>query len=121
MILILAIPIAILRTLGASKNVKVVSWPFLKTKMAMLLIIVKEGGCMLSSEGSGMTMSMPITLLITGLLLVRLSVTSSEMYSKRNFHSYIFALGDGRLRHCGKRITTAGSSLYWLDKLGRHD
>jgi hypothetical protein len=114
------IPIAILRTLGAFKNMKVVSWLSLKTKMTKSLIIVKESGCILSSEDFGMTALMQITLQITGPLLVRLFVTSSETYLKRNSHSYASVLGDGRSRRCGKRITTAGNALYWLDKLGRH-
>jgi hypothetical protein len=120
MILILVIPIAIPRTLGASKNMKVVSWLSLKMKTARSLIIVKESGCILSSKDSEMTALMQITLRITGPLLVRLFVTSSETYLKRNSHSYASVLGDGRSRHCGKRITTAGNTLYWLDKLGRH-
>ena len=42
-----------------------------------------------------------------------------RFHLKKSFHFFVFVLGDGRLRHCGRRTTTAGNGLYWLGKLGR--
>jgi hypothetical protein len=88
-------------------------------KMARLSIIVKGSSYMLSSEASETTTSTQIALLITGPQRAPLFMTSSKIYSKRNFHFYVFAWGDRRLRHCGRRITTAGNGPYWLGMLRR--
>ena len=119
MILISATVIVILTTTRESQNEKVVFWLSWKKKMAKLLIVMKGSGCMLNSEASGTTTSTPIVPLITGPLQVQLFVTSSETYLKKNFLFYVFAMGDGKLRPYGKRITTAGSGPCWLGKPGR--
>lgn len=91
------IVIVILGTTRVSQNVKAVFSLSLKTKMARLLITVKGSSCMLSYVASGMTTLTQDALPITGPLWVPLFMTSSEIYSRKNFHFYAFALGDGRL------------------------
>lgn len=103
-----------------SQNENVVFWPSLKTKMARSLVVTKESDYMLSSGASGMTTSTRTTLPITGPPQVPLFATSSEIRWKKNFLSYVSALGDGRSRHCGRRTTTAGNDPLWLGKLGGH-
>ena len=120
MILIPATVIVILMMMKEPQNGEAALWLSWKIKMERSLIVMKGSGCMLSSKASGMTTLTPIAPLITGHLQVPLFVTSSEMYSKKNFHFYVFVLGNGRLRHYGRRITTAGSGPYWLGRLGRH-
>ncbi len=107
-------------TTRVPQNEKAVFWPSSKTKTARLSIIVRGSACMLSSEGFGMTISTQTAPRITGPLQAPPFVTNSGISLKKNFHFYDFVPGDGRSRHCGKRITTAGSGPRWLGKLGRH-
>lgn len=103
-----------------SRNEKVAFQLSLKMKMARLSISVRRRSCMLRSGASGTKTLTHSALLITGPLRVPLFVTSSETYSKTNFRFYVFVLSDGRSRHFGRKIITAGSDPYWIGGLGRH-
>ena len=112
------IPVTVIKNPWTTRKKKVV-FSSLKMNMAMPSITTRGSDYMLSSGASGMTISTQTVLPITGHLWALLFVIDSGMQSKKNILFYGFALGDRRLIHCGRRTTTAGSSLSCLGNLRR--
>ena len=106
-------------TIIVPRNKKKAFWLSLKTNMGRPSIIVRRSGCILSSEVSGTTISTQVDLLKIGPLRVPVFATSSETQLKKNFPFYVFVLGGGRSRCCGRITTTVGSGRSWLGNLRR--